>query len=152
MTDTDPAEAQPLEDVDQDEAQLLLADPEDYHEAQRLREIHEARREVRTVLTGLDTYTETSEHRSQKGALAAAITAYIAELEPLIVATGYDDSLRDGLPWRNLRAFADAMGFVPEENGRPGYNVQMAVFREANSFLAEVKPLLEEEDTDTWEV
>lgn len=152
-TDTEPFDTTTAED-----AQLLLADPDDYHRAQRLRDIHAARRDVRRVLNEIVRYVSDSDHHRQQLNLSDAVTAYISELEPLIEATDYDDSLERG-PWDNLRHYADLMGRYPEDardsrqkNQQAGYEVSTYIYRQCNSFLAEVKPLMEPEDNDTWEV
>lgn len=149
--DTDP---EPADHVDGDEAELLIADPDDYHETQRLREIHEARREVQRVHREADHFARDEEHSKQQADLAAAVSSYIYELLPLIKIADWDDELADGLAWASLEAYATTTGMKPAENGyeRAAYQESMTVFAEANAFLAEVKPLIQEEDTDTWEV
>jgi hypothetical protein len=148
----DADDGEPVGKLDQDEAELLVADPDDYHEAQRLREIHEARREVQRTARDIDTYVTDTEHSKQRGALAMAVTAYIYELLPLIRQTGYDDELADGMPWGSLEAYATCAGALPGDKKRANYEVSMAVFGQANKFLAEVKPLIKEQENDTWEV
>ena len=143
---------EPVEDVDDDDGELLVVDPEDYHEAQRLREIHEARREVQRTAREIDTYTTEKEHNKQRGALAMAITAYIYELLPLIRQTDYDDELADTMPWGSLQEYAYRSGALPAGEGRANYEVSMGVFGQANEFLAEVKPLIKAQENDTWEV
>lgn len=150
-----PEDAEPLEELDGEDAQLLVADPDDYHEAQRLREIHEARRDVRTTLRNADRYTTPGEHSTQKLQLADAVTAYITELEPLMEATDWDDSLNNA-PWATVRQYATVMGRRLTEDGKDdgiaSYEESMMIFRHANRFLADVKPLVTEEDTNEWEI
>jgi len=143
-------EPQEVGSVSTDEAQLLVNDPDDYHETQRLREIHEARRDVRTTLKDLSRFATDGEHNKQQMALADAVTFYISELEELMDATDYDDSLDRG-PWDSLRRYATMMG-RKSDNEIAGYEESMFVFREANKFLAEVKPLITEEEENEWTV
>jgi hypothetical protein len=149
---TSAADTEPVEPTTDDDGELLVVDPEDYHEAQRLREIHEARREVQRTAREIDTYTTESEHSKQRGDLAMAVTAYIYELLPLIRQTDYDDELADTMPWNSLQDYAHRSGALPADKGRANYEVSMGVFGQANEFLAEVKPLIQEQENDTWEV
>lgn len=149
MSDREPQE---VGTVDGEEAQLLVNDPDDYHETQRLREIHEARRDVRTTLKGIERYATEAEHNRQQMALADAVTFYISELEELMDATDYDDSLPEMVPWPHLRAYADVMGRNTDTDEVAGYEHSMFVFRRANKFLASVKPLVTEEEENEWTV
>lgn len=148
------SEPEPIDTTDSEDADILLADPEDYHRTQRLREIHEARRTVHEVLREIDAYTGRSEHNSQKGKLAHAVTAYITELEPLIHQADVDETLPEGYPWDTLSEYADMMGYHEKDGGGEiaGYHRTMFVFRRANTILSEIKPLLTEEETREWEV
>lgn len=154
------SESEVVEEIDADEVQLLVNDPDDYHETQRLREIHEARREVHKTLRDIDRYAPHKDHCRQRMALADAVTAYITELEPLIRATDWEDEL-DESHWGSLSGFATVMGRLPEPvdsaNSRgqyhtASYEASMYIFRQANQFLDEVKPLVEEETKTEWEV
>lgn len=149
---TSAADTEPVESTDDGDGELLVVDPEDYHEAQRLREIHEARREVQRTAREIDTYVTEDEHSKQRGALAMAVTAYIYELLPLMRQVDYDDNLVDGMAWDSLEEYALVSGGLPEEGGRARYEVSMRVFGRANEFLSEVKPLIQEQENDTWEV
>lgn len=156
MSSTDEPEPQPIDTTDKKDAQVLLADPDDYHRTQRLREIHDARRNVHKLLRKTDGFTTTSAHKEQKARLSFAVTAYITELEPLFGATDADTSLGDNLPWEDLSMYATMMGSRPTEDGTnteyAPYEWSLYVFRQANQFLSEVKPLLTEEKTKEWEV
>lgn len=147
------ANAADIDTVDTEEARLLINDPDDYHEAQRLREIHEARRDVRTTLKKIERYANKDEHRRQRMALADAVSFYISELEELLDATGYDDSM-DRTEWPSLRFYATTMGRRrPDSDGAmAGYEESMYVYRQANQFLASVKPLITEEEETEWTV
>jgi hypothetical protein len=155
------SEPEPVDKIESEEAELLINDPDDYHEAQRLREIHDARREVHKVLRDIERYAAYEDHCRQRMDLADAVTAYIAELEPLMDATGWEDSV-EKTDWPSLRGFATMMGRLPEpvEAPHPGhdeyhvasYESSMFIFRQANRFFDEIKPLVEEEETTEWEV
>jgi len=146
-------EPTPADTTDTEDVQLLVNDPDDYHEAQRLREIHEARRDVRTTLKKIERYTDKHEHRRQRMALADAVSFYITELEELIEATGYDDSM-DRTEWPSLRSYATTMGrkSTDSDGAMAGYEESMYVYRQANQFLASMKPLITEEEENKWTV
>jgi hypothetical protein len=152
MSEPDHADGEPIEELDGEEGATILADPDDYHEAQRLREIHEARRHVHKVHRDLDHYTASKNHTRQRASLAGAVSAYIYELLPLLKAADVDISLPDGMPWPDLEHFAVAGGSIPDENDYAGYKMSMAVFNQTNGALAELKPLISEEENDTWDV
>lgn len=137
--------------TESEDAELLIADPDDYHETQRLREIHNARRNVHDTLKQIDRYVQKDEHRIQRGHLANAVTAYVAELEPVLEAAGYDCSF-EATPWNNLSQYMTTMGRPPDETEIAGYEYHMFVFRFANEAFAELKPLVTEDETDEWEV
>lgn len=145
MSDTEP---EPIETTDAEDAEILLADPEDYHQAQRLREIHEARRNVHTVLNSIERYTGSSEHRRQKFDLADAVTLYASELLPLMKQADFDTTLPDSLPWDNIEQYTLVLGRAEDI----GYNHHHMVFQQCNVALAKIKPLVQEDDTDEWEV
>lgn len=149
-------EAEPIDTTDAEDAEVLLADPDDYHQAQRLKQIHRARQRVHETLDEIDRYTTSSEHQRQKIALADAVTAYISELEPLMLKMDYDTSLEGG-PWDDLRQYCDLLGYhAPVEADTKteiaSYHASMQIFRQANGFLSEVKPLLTEKENNEWEV
>ena len=151
---TDDLEPEPLEEIDTEERELLVVDPDDYHESQRLREIHEARRRVTQTFTDCDPYTNQDEHRRQQAQLAWAIAAYYAELEPLIDAADAEPlELGNGdLPWDDAWEYATSTGYIRDEERYAGYETSMFVFRRLNQFLDEVKPVLEDKEPDEWEV
>jgi len=141
-------------DRDDRDEQPELSDPDDYHRKQRLKEIHQRRQHVAKQLDQADPYTKNEEHNRQKGRLANAVSLYIAELEPIEERTDAEIELRDALPWTDAAEYADKMGYVTRD-GQPeaaSYEKSHAVYRACNEFLAEVKPLIEESETDEWEV
>ena len=151
--DLEPDQLEPLEEIDTEERDLLVIDPDDYHESQRLREIHEARREVSKLIRSIDPYTHEDEHRRQQGQLGYAVSAYYAELEPLINQSEAGPlELPDGLPWDDVYEFATALGQDRDKGEAAGYELSLFVFRELNTFLDDVKPILEDKEPDEWEV
>jgi hypothetical protein len=108
-------------------------------------------------MDNMDGVSRRSESELQRRELAFAVSMYVSELEPLILQTDADVSLPDGYPWETALEFADALGVVPKDcettdtRYSPRPNTVM-VFRICNRLLADVKPLIEENDTDEWEV
>lgn len=147
----DSTDADAVESVGKEEAQLLVNDPDDYHQTRRLRDIHDAKRDVRKTLRDMDRFTTEEEHHRQKIALADAVTSYIIELEEVIETTGWDDSVEPG-PFDSLRRYADLMGRDPEEMEITSYEISMLMYREANKALSHAKPLITEEETNEWEI
>jgi hypothetical protein len=144
-------DAEPLVEIDEGEAEMIFVDPEEYHESQRLREIHQARKQITNVLQEIETFAKNPDHRRQKGNLAFAVSAYYAELEPLIIATDAAPlELPDKLPWDTIGEYGTAMGYG--EGDRADYQVSMFVFRRLNQFLADVKPLIKPDESTEWEV
>jgi hypothetical protein len=146
------ADGEPVENVDAEETEVLLADPDDYHQSQRLREIHKARRKVHDKFTNIDTFTEDDIHSNQKGQLAHAVAAYVVELLPIFRQTDTNTALPHPLPWDTLGEYVTTTGFKPDEREYCGYQVSMSVFETANQRFAEVKPLVEPDETDEWEI
>jgi hypothetical protein len=149
MTDKD---AEPVETTDGDEAEIMLADPDDYHQAQRLREIHQARRQVHNVFTDIDTFTQENIHNNQRGRLAHAVTAYLVELQPVFNQTDVDTTLPDALNQRDFQSFITSTGYDPEADAYAHYQTSMTVFQIANERFAEVKPLVEPDEPNEWEI
>lgn len=149
MSDTtDPEYLEP----DPEDDELLLADPDDYHQAQRLREIHDARRHVHKVIRNIERWSVSKRHAKQQRNLTDAVIAYYTELEPLIRRSNTKIKLPHDFPFDTADQFATTLGTHPEEGQPAGYNESQLVFRKLNQFLAEVKPLIEQDDTDEWEV
>lgn len=165
-------DAQPIDTTDAEDAQLLLADPDDYHRAQRLKEIHDARRQAakarREAADKYDDIRHPEDRRNRQHAyLGRRVHQYGIELEPLIDATNVDTEWPDNLPWLTFADYLDSMGYVPGDcpaaiSGRKApedgktYPTEgkftTIVYRYLNRVLAEVRPIIEE-DTDTkWEV
>ena len=170
---TDAEDAEPVDTTTEEDAQLLLADPDDYHRAQRLKEIHEARRKAAEARrTAADKYQDVrrvENRRNQRHAYVARhVHQYAIELEPLIdAADGLDAEWPDTLPWPTFPAYLDSMGYVPGDcpaavvgDTRPeegkSYPAEgrcsTTVYRYLNRVLAEVRPIIEEDDSDEWEV
>jgi hypothetical protein len=140
----------------EDEPEIQLADPDDYHRTQRLKEIHKARRRVTEKVADLDvnrrhpskikTYSITE--------LNHTVAMYINELIPLIEhadVTQEDISLPDTCAHDDVIQYARGMG-MGEDGGPVSPAHSMEVYRTCNRILADVKPLIEEDDSDEWEV
>lgn len=149
------------EERTEEDEPLALADPDDYHRTQRLKEIHKARQEVHSKLRGFDRPTRFREGQNQRMKLAYATSAYVSELEPLIHDLDADISLPDHWPFDDILQYADALGCHPNDynpDGMPDkidYSPKrntMQVFRRCNQILATVKPLIEEDENTEWEV
>lgn len=145
-------DGEPVESVDSDEAEVLLADPDDYHRSQRLREIHKARRQVHDCFTSMETYTSGNTHSNQRGELAHAVSAYLIELLPIFRQTDTDTSLPEPLPWPDFKNYTTTTGYRTDNDEYCGYQASMMVFETANQRFAEVKPLVEPDESDEWEI
>jgi len=152
MSRDDETPGEPVEHVDSEEAEVLLADPDDYHQSQRLREIHKARRQVHNQFTNAETWTNSDEHKNQRGKLAHAVTAYLVELQPIFRQADVDTSLPPQLPWPDFKNYIMTTGYNPEDDEYCGYQASMMVFETANQRFAEVKPLVEPDESDEWEI
>ncbi len=144
----------------EDVPELELSDPDDYHRQQRLKEIHKARQEVHTTITSYDMPTgstsakKNNKQTMQRRDLAFAVAMYVSELEPLIFETDADVSLPDNYPWDTIIQFADALGHIPADidsnlSFSPKAN-SIFVYRRCNQILADVKPLIIEDESNEW--
>lgn len=141
--DTSDDDAEP----DLNENALALADPGDYHRNQRLKEIHQRRQKVGELIDEMDPVVQPKNHNRQQLQLARVVSAYIAEIEPLIDQTEHKPELPESMYWDNIEQFADNMGYKPrEEREIPSYQESLKVYRVVNKFLAEIRPLIEEEN------
>lgn len=141
----------------EDESDIQLADPDDYHRRQRLKEIHKARQRVHTTIDGMDDTPDENEAKNRRRQLAYVVSMYVTELEPVILDTDADVSLPERYPWDTALQFADSLGMIPDDftgtdaDYSPRQN-SVQVFRVCNRVLAEVKPLIEEDENNEWEV
>jgi hypothetical protein len=139
--------------TEEDHPNVELTDPDDYHRKQRLKEIHKRRQQVNKILDDIDRWNKSDEHSRQKLALADGVTAYIGELEPMIMHTEEEPRLPDAMPWESVHEYADLMGSTPKNEDTDSHYVHhFRVFRACNRYLARVKPLIEEDDENEWEV
>jgi len=150
-TDTDAEEIE-----DEQDPETNLADPDDYHRRQRLKEIHKARRHVSDKVADLDinekhpkriyTYSITE--------LCHVTAMYVNELLPLIEHADIseeDISLPDSCYHEDIIEYAQCMGMGEDgDPASPSHSIE--VYRVCNRILAEVKPLIEEDDNNEWEV
>lgn len=153
MTDAGPEQ---VEEVGDDEAQVLIADPDDYHETQRLREIHDARQQVVKQVKDLDIHENTGDrvYTYDITRLANLVAVYAMELRPLAEQAGLADSdiatLSENSPHRTIFEFADEMG-MDGTNPVP-IRYAMQVYQRCNGLLAEIKPLVTEQEETEWEI
>lgn len=141
----------------EEEPDIELTDPDDYHRRQRLKEIHKARQRVHKVVDNFDRAEYLKEGKKQRRDLAYAVSMYVSELEPLIHDLDADVSLPNRYPWDTALEYADSLGHVPDDYERTQCNYSprrnsIEVFRICNSVLADVKPLITDDDSNEWEV
>jgi hypothetical protein len=153
MSDADP---EPIDTTDAEDAQILLADPDDYHRTQRLKQIHKARERVADHVHDLDVKGRGKVSWESITELVHAVAVYAEEI--LALRKQMDQGpleLPEGCQHDTVEDYAITMGNTQASDGtnQPvAPNHAMAVYRTCNDFLAEVKPLIEEDDTDEWEV
>jgi hypothetical protein len=153
MSDTE--EGVEIEANDAEDKAVMLADPDDYHRSQRLRTIHERRRNVHKVLDDIDRFATANTHTNQKQALADAVSAYILEVETVLEDADVDADLPENPYWDSVGDYAKKLGTYTDEDGdqqTAPYPSSMRIFREVNTAFSKVKPLIEEDDNDEWEV
>ncbi|MFC7135033.1 MULTISPECIES: hypothetical protein [Salinibaculum] len=150
----DPEDAEDVPDID-------LADPDDYHRRQRLKEIHKARQRVHKVMDNFDKTERLSEGRQERRELAYAVSLYVSELEPIMNDIDADTSLPDHWPHDTILQYADSLGALPSDADLPEKYSKLRytprqnsvqVYRICNQILADVKPLITEDESDEWEV
>lgn len=141
-----------IDTTDAEDAAVMLADPDDYHDAQRLREIHQARRRVAKGLEEADRRKDGKVENSQTRKLGDVLAIYVMELLPICERAGLDTTLRDRSPWEDLEDYADSLGTHPKEGTVPTLRAHGWTYRKCNALLAEIKPLIVEDDTNEWEV
>ncbi|QLH82793.1 hypothetical protein [Halosimplex pelagicum] len=129
---------------------LALADPDDYHRSQRLREIHKARRNVHDTLNSIERFNSSSDHSRQQLNLADAVSLYASELLPPATDADLDTTLPDAVPWDTLEEYARLLGHGKDADVT--YQHHNIIFQECNRLLADLKPLIEDNDSDEWEV
>lgn len=163
-----PEDAEPVGTTDGEDAQLLLADPDDYHRAQRLREIHKARRKAnqarREAQDKFNDVRHTHRRNHRAAHVAKHVHQYAVELEPLIRATDGTAQWRDELPWDTFDDYMDRLGYVKhnspaalgdKEKGRtypPMTEYTIKVMRWLNRRLADIEPIIQEDKNDSWEI
>jgi hypothetical protein len=145
-----------------EDREIDLADPDDYHRRQRLKEIHQARQRVHKVIDDFERAKQPREKRQQNRELCHAVAMYIAELEPIIEDVATDVTLPERYPWDDAPDFAHKMGVVPDSweppedyDHNPDYSpkaTSLHIFRICNRVLSDVKPLITDDDADEWEV
>jgi hypothetical protein len=143
---------------DDDHDQLALADPDDYHQSRRLKEIHQAREQVHKEVRNLEISSQNTGaiYTDSIQQLAHAVAMYAAELLPLAHHAGMVESGDIDLPdWHahdDLQQTVSKMGIDPDANEPIRRHEAMAVFRRCNAILANTKPIIEAEENNEWEV
>lgn len=149
---------EPIDSTETEDAKILLADPGDYHRAQRLKEIHGARNQVRNVRQeGRDAMNNKIPYKLQ-----SAVHEYALELEPIVNQITLDTNWPKAAPWDSFDEYCDLLGqSIEEHQGNPELNAEfttatinesLIVYRYLNNVLAEIRPIIEEDDSDEWEV
>jgi hypothetical protein len=172
MTDTNPTDNPKPDDQphsltnDTDDPELTFNDPDDYHRARRLKQIHRARERVQDARLEYSEAWNEKEHQVAKRVLATTVTSYVDELLPLLRHSDTDDPLdnpdvKTERLWHDLEQFATMGGRYPPGSNPPGDREGgdlaaaphlMTVFRLTNHALSDLRPLIEEEETTEWEV
>jgi hypothetical protein len=153
MTTPDPTDDEP-ETVEAEVSEVL--DPEDYNQNQRLKQIHEARRDVRKALREVTNgRAAVKDHIETHRRLAEAVAFYGHELAPLMDEVGYEGELPDGAPVESVYKFVMMMGRIEpmiDEDYVPKH-VTMVVYKELSKFAREhgLGVSLADSD-DEWEV
>lgn len=136
------------------EEDTKLEDPDNYHETQRLREIHEARQNVAKQVRDMDINQRTGNkvYLYSMTRLCNVTALYVSEILPLVRKVEFDvPDLPDYCTHDTLRGYATNMGM--DDSGNPvSPSESLTVYRHCNEFLAEIKPLVSEEQTDEWEI
>jgi hypothetical protein len=154
MTEAE-AQREEIAAEDAEDKEALLTDPDEYHRSQRLRTIHERRRNVHKVLDDIDRFATANTHTKQKQALADAVSAYILEVETVLEDADVTAELPENTAWDSVVDYAKNLGAYTDEDGdqqTAPYPSSMRIFREVNTAFSTVKPLIEEDDNDEWEV
>jgi hypothetical protein len=143
-----------IEAKDDEEKETFLADPDDYHQTQRLRTIHERRRRVHQVIDEMRRWAKSDEHELQLRHLADAVASYITEVEAVLDGADVTVDLPDDFPFDSPEEYVNKMGMVTHSGGKEiaHYNHSILLFRRVNRAFSEVKPLIEEDDQNEWEV
>lgn len=139
------------ETIEAEAAEVL--DPGDYNQNQRLKEIHQARRDVREALKETTSgKARKGEHMATHRKLAEAVTFYGHELLPLMDEAEWDHDLPDHYPWDTVRQFIATVGHSPDKD-YPPKNASLHVFSRLNQFARQAGLGADLDDgTDEWEV
>jgi hypothetical protein len=141
------------EKIEADPTEIL--DPADYNQNQRLKEIHQARKEVRKALEETTTGRATdNEHVTTHNRLAQTVAFYGHELLPLMDKAEWSHEFKDGHTVTSVREFITRLGRYPGADWpytpKP---VSMEIFARLNEFAAEVGLGAQlDEGTDEWEI
>lgn len=128
-----------------------VLDPEDYNQSTRLKDIHQARRDVRKKLDEL-TYGHSKRHEETRIQLANAVAAYGMEVQPIMRKTDWSEPLPPELAkhYDSIHRYITEMGRIDRRrdtnnNGMPGERstspherCSMAAFSHLNEFVSQV--------------
>jgi len=132
--------SEPTEEPDEEE--VRVADPQQYNQNQRLKEIHKARQEVADHVRDLEINESTGNtvYIYSITELAHKVALYVHELEPLMHRADVDSEmfeLPESFSHDTVFEYGAAMGMKPD--GNPvGVTESMHVFSRCNQFMAEV--------------
>ena len=129
-----------------------VADPDDYHATQRLKAIHQARRHVIKTFQGMESLAATDVREEQTGQLASAITAYLTETDELLQRSDVQLDLPENYAWDSVRQYMAWGGYDLQNDRFPSDLYHMAVFRTANEAVADMQPLVDEQEETSWEI
>lgn len=158
MNESEPPTATERNGEQDDDRQIVVEDTDDYNQAQRLKEIHQARREVRKAQKELTRgKANRSEHKESHERFAATVAFYGHELLPLMEDTEWERELPEEAPYPSVRAFLKTAPMVPpgkkDEWPYIPEQVALGVFHHLNQFVREIGLGADFEDSaDEWEV
>lgn len=152
-----PSDTPTDDDPDQDTDPVELADPDDYHRSQRLKEIHQARQTVTDTLNKMEISNRDgySPAKADVTRLSHAVAAYVTELQPVTSQADIDDGLTklpENSGYNTIHEYSTALGHKAGGGGPANMYETMQVFRQANQILAEIKPLIETDENTRWEI
>jgi hypothetical protein len=152
-------DTQPPADTDEKTIEATPADvldPADYNQNQRLKEIHQARNDVREALKNVTRgKAAPAEHHETRDTLAQAVAFYGYELLPLMDEADWSHEFDADEPPYTVRDFIHRLGQfhdVSDWDATPP-SLSMVVFQKLNSFAQQAGLGADfDTDTDEWEV
>lgn len=131
------------QDDSSDDHVLAVADPQQYNQNQRLKEIHQARREAQQAFRDAGRYSTQSEKTERNADVAYAVASYGHELRPLIRQADMEvPKLPDGFDIDDLDEYLKYGGLIKKLGDNkitaPEAHRSMLVFGILNDALAEL--------------